>query len=390
MVTTSDPLAAFPERPTPAMNFNWRALAGLASGNNVGEQFANVNSLMAQQEATQQQQAQANTNLLKENAQKASTYQALLKIDPEKATLFQAGVLDGPGAFRAIVEDRKAKQAASKPDYISVGGKIFDRNSREWIAPPPNMAEEESEYGLNPIWVMDPTTKKPRLMVTSKSGETKFLDLQGTEPVSPLKSVDTGTGTELVDARTAQTVKTVDKNLAGVEQQKVEGKTLGENRAGLPDAVAKADQAIKDIDDALTHPGLEGATGWQSAFPTLPGTSSADFEAKLAKLQGGAFLEAFESLKGGGQITEVEGNKATQAIAVLTTSQSDKQLREALRDLREVISKGKQRAALKAGAQPDTAGQPVRIGPDGQGYDQLPPGAQYIAPDGSTRVKGGK
>ncbi len=43
-------------------------------------------------------------------------------------------------------------------------------------------------------------------------------------------------------------------------------------------------------------------------------SSPRDFNAMLDQVQGGAFLQAFESLKGGGQITQIEGEKATQAI----------------------------------------------------------------------------
>jgi hypothetical protein len=37
----------------------------------------------------------------------------------------------------------------------------------------------------------------------------------------------------------------------------------------------------------------------------------------------------------------------------------------------------------------NAAGGIPKLGANGEGYDQIPPGQQYIAPDGSTRIKGG-
>lgn len=77
-----------------------------------------------------------------------------------------------------------------------------------------------------------------------------------------------------------------------------------------------------------------------------------DIGQKIAQLQGKAFLEAFENLKGGGQITEVEGRKATEAIARLNASQSEKAFRAALSELRDVVGAGLERARQRAGAEP--------------------------------------
>lgn len=75
------------------------------------------------------------------------------------------------------------------------------------------------------------------------------------------------------------------------------------------------------------------------------GTVEADFEARLSQIGGMQFLQAFQSLKGGGQITEAEGNKATEAMSRLQkTGQSEASYRKAIKDLRDVT----QRAIIKA------------------------------------------
>lgn len=95
---------------------------------------------------------------------------------------------------------------------------------------------------------------------------------------------------------------------------------------------------------------IYGAAAW---VPVVPGTKQADVYSDWDQLQGKAFLEAFNSLKGGGQITEAEGKKATAAITSLSErKQSPGKAREAIKELRGVIQDGVKRARNKAGAAP--------------------------------------
>lgn len=72
------------------------------------------------------------------------------------------------------------------------------------------------------------------------------------------------------------------------------------------------------------HEALSFAAGWTNPLydiaKNIPGTESASLEPLLKQLEGKAFMEAFEGLKGGGQITEVEGKKATEARQRIITS----------------------------------------------------------------------
>ena len=143
------------------------------------------------------------------------------------------------------------------------------------------------------------------------------------------------------------------KDIAGAAAEKERGEAAGRAVAGLPEAVAKADQSITLIDQMIKHPGRETATGVSGALDPrnyLPGTSARDFQVRAKQLTGQAFLAAFESLKGGGHITEIEGQKATEAIARLDRSQSDDEFMQSLKDLRLVLQQGKARAVIKANA----------------------------------------
>ncbi|MFZ4388209.1 MAG: hypothetical protein ACOYOI_08625, partial [Chthoniobacterales bacterium] len=92
----------------------------------------------------------------------------------------------------------------------------------------------------------------------------------------------------------------------------------------------------------------------------VPGTSAADFNARLNEIQGGAFLQAFNTLKGGGSITETEGIKATAAINRMSTAQSEKEFNIAAREYQDILRTGIKNAKAKAA----TAGGSV---PSGRG-----------------------
>lgn len=100
------------------------------------------------------------------------------------------------------------------------------------------------------------------------------------------------------------------------------------------------------IDKALSHPGLNTAVGMSGTLDPrnyVPGTDARNFQVVVDQLGGAAFLQAFESLKGGGQITEVEGKKATDAMARLNRAQSDDEFRVALEELRGIMAQGQAR-----------------------------------------------
>lgn len=109
--------------------------------------------------------------------------------------------------------------------------------------------------------------------------------------------------------------------------------------ADWPAVKQAATTLTSTIDELLKHPGLDIATGLSSKLDPrnfVPGQPGYDFRAKLEQLKGQTFLQAFNSLRGGGQITEVEGKKATDAIAALDNAQSRAQFVAALKKLQSV------------------------------------------------------
>lgn len=139
-----------------------------------------------------------------------------------------------------------------------------------------------------------------------------------------------------------------------------------EAQQNLPRVLQESNNTIRLIDQALNHPGRVVATGASSRLDPrnfIPGTEARDFQALLDQIKGGTFLQAFQSLKGGGAITEVEGRKAEQAIARLQTDQTEEGFANSLRELRQIAVDAIGRAQKKAqGPTGNTGRKVIRTG----------------------------
>jgi len=152
-----------------------------------------------------------------------------------------------------------------------------------------------------------------------------------------------------------------------------EAKARTEARLEAPQAIAQADEAVKLVDDLLTAPGFKQAVGGSRmlGIQKIPGTDAKDFDVRLDQLKGKQFLQAFESLKGAGQITEMEGKKATDAIARMDAASSEQEFTKAAREFQGVIRQGAERAKAKGGATAGAPPAPRTIRYDAQG-NRLP------------------
>jgi hypothetical protein len=118
------------------------------------------------------------------------------------------------------------------------------------------------------------------------------------------------------------------------------------------EAVQKAtpmfDDAIKTIQTARNHPGREyglGATGVIAR--QIPQTDAYAFDLVNKQMTGKTFLTAYNTLKGGGQISNVEGEKAQIAQARLDPKQKPKDYLEALADLEHQLRRDQELAQRK-------------------------------------------
>jgi hypothetical protein len=236
---------------------------------------------------------------------------------------------------------------------------------------------------------------KPQFMQQDTGGATRVLQVPGLG--GPATTVG---GTERAKTMTPEAAArerrerdlTFQQNLASA---KATGTELAKNKvaaeAALPGAIATATQTLGLIDEMIGDarvskngknwevpkggrqpaPGFKGYVG--SGFTAdldvpfirlIEGSDVAGYERRQLQIEGKAFLEAFESLKGGGAITEIEGAKATQAISRMNKAQSEVEYVKAARELQDIARKGVERARAKAG-QGGAAPAPGAAGADG-------------------------
>lgn len=121
--------------------------------------------------------------------------------------------------------------------------------------------------------------------------------------------------------------------------------------ADLPDLEAKARQTISVVEQLLQHPGFSDVVGatWRPGMRFVHGSNAAGADALLDQIKGQQFLQAFESLKGGGQITEIEGKKATDAISRMNRSQSESEFKAAAKEFTDIVRASLGRAYQRAG-----------------------------------------
>jgi hypothetical protein len=120
---------------------------------------------------------------------------------------------------------------------------------------------------------------------------------------------------------------------------------------------ADASNLTSLLDTLTTHPGvpdLFGAKGGGAILSyvgkkePIAGSNAAGAKALFDQVKGQQFLQAFENLKGGGQISEKEGESATKALSALNENISEKELIKNIGILKSTIDKAKTRAAIRA------------------------------------------
>lgn len=248
--------------------------------------------------------------------------------------------------------------------------------SGEWAGPGTGGASLSPVFGVG-------ANGEPAMVQPTKSGVAIQTKLPEGFRISkePIR-VDSGTHITLLDPQTRQPVGTLPKNLAAVEVDKASGEATGAAQVALPQVIANSQEILNTIDRVKNHPGKDWSLGMYSKLPTIPGTEQANFRTAMDQLQGQTFLQAYQTLRGGGAITDIEGKKGTDALARMNTAQSKASFDEAADEFKNVVKSGMLRAAAKARG-PGSKTQGISK----EQYDALPSGAPFTAPDGSQRIK---
>lgn len=156
-------------------------------------------------------------------------------------------------------------------------------------------------------------------------------------------SVGTNAGLQLpVSGMTPKTAQKVQEEKALLDMK--------ESR-DFPQKEADIARIVSQVEELKTHPGMSAVVGmpsWSTIGTSLnpfrdvdpttgvrqpvSGTDAASFNARLGQVKGAAFLEAYKNLKGTGQITEIEGLKATQALQRMSAATSEDEFKKAADD----------------------------------------------------------
>lgn len=248
------------------------------------------------------------------DTQDATQAQALAKLESEKnkpINVAQGGTIYDPKTGQAIFS------APEKPIASSGLAKLInERNS---------LPEGDPRIKIYNEAIKKETSIQEPLVMT--------IDSKGTPSYTPRGQASGATPyVPALDAAAKGAVT------AAQTTAKVNAESQAESRIGFPKVVLEAENAVKTVDKLLAHPGFGNLVGFR--FPGMeyvPGTDTAGAAALLKQITGKAFLTAFETLKGGGQITEIEGTKATQAINRMSQATSEEDFKDAAQDYKDAV-----------------------------------------------------
>jgi len=341
--------------PVPLSIFE-RIGAGLQAGRQAAREtaFADARANIEQAQALQKMQQEAMQRASLE--QLAQQFEA--RGDMQRAAMIRAGV-----APDKLIESGAPRLESFADGNMTRSFWVYPDGRREPAGVGPRWDPNSAGGGvanmsLTPTYGIaeDGQTIVP-MQFSSRGGLTVAPLPPGVSAVlPPTRNVDTGTGTALVGPG-GVTVDNVPKDIKGQKSLEAQGTAEGQARAAAPGQMLAANTLLATVNGLIDDPNRERGTGKSSVFNAVPFTAGADFQAKIDQLGGQTFLQAFESLKGGGQITEIEGLKAQNAIARLSTAQTEEGFLQALKDLREVAlaAHARARAMLNGGA-PDPLG----------------------------------
>jgi hypothetical protein len=134
--------------------------------------------------------------------------------------------------------------------------------------------------------------------------------------ISSVGGVPTAVDRRTFEATEVVPLATAAGNSASIASAEVQGKAQGQVAFDLPVIEQRAQTAMTSIAD-LKGRDIGQRFGMQGKLYAIPGTDGANVQAVVNQVTSQAFLNAFDQLKGGGAITEREGQAATQAITRL-------------------------------------------------------------------------
>lgn len=325
-----------------------RAISGILANRNLSQADEGLAGIRRQaSEATQAEMGSVQGDLAKalmsQNPQVKQYAMQMAELQKQQAQTEQA---------RAMAE-KAAREDAPKPFNVPEGAAVFDPTQGKEVYRNPN--DPRTQAGrMSPLGQL--MAERDQLPEGDPRRQAYDMAIRKANTHAPAASTNVSYGGQFA-AETPEGLPVLAQPSKAGGAQIIQGLVPAGTRAAQGEreiSANKGEQAIGLIDKALNHPGLPRTVGLAAQLNPLQmvgGTPEYDFNVLTKQIEGKAFLEAFETLKGGGQITETEGKKATEAIARLSRAQSEAEYRKALGELRDVAATGVKRARQKPGQQ---------------------------------------
>jgi len=242
----------------------------------------------------------------------------------------------------------KTYKSLSEPTY-KAKQKILHDNAKELAT---HEAQLKSEYGIDSKEWATWLQYKKMLPLNKQNDPNEYLKWKrsvpwlnrGSEFIQP-------PSTDVNNAKPRTIPKDLSPSEQPIHKQEVEThKAIG---AGLGDDIASARSKLPMMelelaemetlaDEFINHAGfsdLIGAT-WKPFAKNIHGTDAAGADSIRKQLEGKLFMKAYQTLKGGGQITEIEGDQAKQAQGRMNIALSEKEYKKALTDFLDAYRRG--------------------------------------------------
>ena len=227
---------------------------------------------------------------------------------------------------------------------------IFARDVEQYKS---DMARYNTEYSK---WLDDKTGGfAKRRQDYTKSGQDIIAGQPGGGQVTPTGAapqIDPRLGTTQSPQRTS--IPSIPPVPAGVTPSKwaeLHAPIATKAIEAVQTAEPAFNDAIKMIQLARNHPGREFGVGFTANLAKqIPGTDAYGFNTIMEQIGGKNFLQAYQQLKGGGSITEIEGTKAEAAQARLKTAQSKEDWDKAMNDFEIALRRDLELAQRKVNA----------------------------------------
>jgi hypothetical protein len=298
-----------------------------------------------------------------------------INIAKSQLSIAQAAQKIADANFKTLEDERKVRIGAAKATMSSTPALKALGFGEEFITTLRSAGKDEKDgyaqlvadrmesYGKLSSASNAPASVKEYQFFTSLSPEEqeRYVSLKRKSDTS---RIDQGDKVVIVDNTSGAVIETFDKNLAPNETPEYKGEVkkiegLTDNavqyltqegpkviKAGKPmlDTIANVRAAIEGLDaisegalfGSLSVPADDPETGAPSAFWRTAPDQAAAANSYLKQLRGQAFLQAFQMLKGGGAITNLEGSKAEASLNRLsdrTLFRNKQQVLQALDEL---------------------------------------------------------